>query len=106
MQKMQHFSGEWAQPPPRPIHQWEGDMSIKWRYYPLPTSHPRRRLWRLDLNPSHSEILSTLLRPAHLDGGATCCGRWGPPFWVAVPQRPVPSWWHRGRALRGVYVTV
>jgi len=47
MQEMQNFSGEGAQPPPQTPPQWrEG--------HPLPTPHPP---WRLDLNPSHSEIL-------------------------------------------------
>jgi len=40
-------------PLPRPLPQWGGDT-------PSPTPPPRR-LWRLDLNPSHSEILPTLL---------------------------------------------
>ena len=35
------------------------------RRHSLPTPHPTRRLWRLDLNPYHSEILPTLL--VHLD---------------------------------------
>ena len=50
MQKMQNFSGEGAQPSPYP--------SLVGRGTPPPqTPLPRR----LDLNPSHSEILLTLL---------------------------------------------
>jgi len=50
MQKMQNFSGEGAHPLPRPLPQWVGDT---------PSPHPTPR--HLDLNPSHSEILPTLL---------------------------------------------
>ena len=44
-------SGEGAQPPPQTSPQWGEGHS-------LPTPHPPRRH---DLNPSHSEILPTLL---------------------------------------------
>ena len=54
MQKMQNFSGERAQPPPQ-------TRTPVGRGHPLPTPYPPRRLWRLDLNPSHSEFLPTLL---------------------------------------------
>jgi len=55
MQKMQNFSGEGAQSPSQTPPQWGGG-------HPLLTPHslgaePRR----LDLNPSHFEILPTLL---------------------------------------------
>jgi len=54
--KIQNFSGEGAQPLPRPLRQREGDTPSR--------IHPPRRLWRLDLRalgahsrtPTHSEV--------------------------------------------------
>jgi len=53
MQKMQNFSGEGAQPPPRPLPSGEGDAPSPHLTPSVPS--------RLDLNPSHSEILPTIL---------------------------------------------
>ena len=54
MQKCNIFLGRGHGPLPRPLPQWG------WGH-PLPTPYPPRRRRRLDLNPSHSEILPTLL---------------------------------------------
>jgi len=48
---MQEMQKKNYSPIPRTLPQWGGG-------HPLPTPHPPRRL---DLNPSHSEILPTLL---------------------------------------------
>ena len=58
MQKMQNFSGEGSGEGHSPLPQWG----------PPPHTQPPRRL---DLNPSHSEILPTLLTDRQT-GGQNC----------------------------------
>ena len=76
MQKMLNFFGRGHSPLPRPLPQWGGG-------HPLPTPHLPQHL---DLNPSHSEILPTLL----VHSTIVCCHT---PVWL---ESSTVCWWQSG----------